>query len=317
MEHPAVELVQVTHSYGRRIALNAINLVIEPGCVCAFLGPNGGGKTTLFRAVSTLIVPTSGTVRIFGDDALARRQTVRSTIGVVFQNPSLDVHLTVFENMMHQGHLYGLHGKNLENKINTLLDRFDICDRAGDRVKNLSGGLARRVEVAKALLHRPKLLVLDEPGSGLDPAARVSLLNLLKELRDHDGVTCLLTTHLEDEADQCDRAIILDAGRVVADGPPLALKQSIGGDIVSIHCEDPELLSRQILTKFGVEAKVVDGRLSMELARGHHFVPQLIEAFPGQIISLSVGRPTLADVFERVTGHGIQQDLPRLSLTQH
>ncbi len=313
MNTAAVELEQIRHVYGDRVALNGVSLVVEPACVFALLGPNGGGKTTLFKILSTLITPTAGVARILGDDVVPHRERVRRRIGVVFQNPSLDVHLSVSENMTHQGHLYGLSGSKLKERCDELLQRFRVRDRSNERVKKLSGGLQRRVELAKSLLHRPSVLVLDEPSTGLDPAARAALTDFLIELRDKDGVTSLLTTHLIDEADRCDRVAVIDKGKLVAQGTPAELKSTIGGDVITIRSRDAVTLVQQIVSKFRVKAEVADGGVRVEREGGHRFVSELIEAFPGEIESVSVGRPTLADVFQHVTGHGLDSDPPEIA----
>ncbi len=296
----------LTHRYGQRVALDQVSLTVGRGEIFALLGPNGGGKTTLFRILSTLMAPTTGRVTIFGCDPVAQRSQIRRQLGVVFQSPSLDKELTVAENLRHQGHLYDLRGPALQQRIAELLDRFELTDRARDLVKTLSGGLRRRVEVAKSLLHRPALLLLDEPSTGLDPRARRELTRHLRDLRDRDGVTVLLTTHLMDEADACDRIGIIDRGRLVALDTPDALEHRIGGDVVSVGTPQPDQLCRQIAEKFQVNATVLDGTVRFERVRGHEFVPSLVEAFPGQIESVSVGKPTLEDVFIRLTGHRLE-----------
>lgn len=316
MSIPAVELQEIRHVYGDRVALDGLNLTVEPGCVFALLGPNGSGKTTLFKILSTLITPTAGSASVFGDDVVTQREKVRGRIGVVFQNPSLDVYLTVAENMDQQGHLYGLSGPELKKRCKELLQRFGVQDRAGDRVLKLSGGLRRRVELAKSLLHQPQMLVLDEPSTGLDPGARINLMDFLVELKTSDGVTSLLTTHLIDEADRCDQVAILDQGKLVAKGSPGELKSTIGGDVVTIRSGDPVALAWQITSKFSVKAEVADGAIRVEREGGHRFVPELIESFPGQIESIAVGRPTLADVFQRVTGHGLDSESPPITPTR-
>ncbi len=308
MSTPAVELEQIRHVYGERTALNGVSMVVEPGCVFGLLGPNGGGKTTLFKILSTLISPTAGVARVCGDDVVTMRDKVRGRIGVVFQNPSLDVYLSVSENMDQQGHLYGISGPELRRRSDELLQRFGVQDRAGERVKKLSGGLQRRVELAKSLLHRPQVLVLDEPSTGLDPDARTALMDFLVELRDKDGVTSLLTTHLIEEADRCDRVAIIDHGKLVTQGTPSQLKSTIGGDVITIRTGDPEELARRIASKFAAQAEIADGCVRVERKEGHRFVPELIEAFPGQIESVSLGRPTLGDVFQHATGHGLHSD---------
>ena len=212
MSTPALVAHDLTHRYGDRVALDQLNLEVAPREIFGLLGPNGGGKTTLFRILSTLVKPSSGSATLLGLDLLRDTAALRSRIGVVFQAPSLDKKLKVRENLMHQGHLYGLSGVALRERIDHLLLEFNLRDRAGDLVETLSGGLQRRVEIAKSLLHRPELLLLDEPSTGLDPGARIDLWQTLYRLRDQQNVTVLLTTHLMEEAARCDRVAIIDRG---------------------------------------------------------------------------------------------------------
>ena len=307
-DDPIVELRSLTHRYGSRVALDDVSFDVPQATLFALLGPNGGGKTTLFRILATLLTPTSGGGNIVGADILHQRDRVRESIGVVFQKPSLDVHLTVMENLQHQGHLYGLFGETLKRKSMTLLDRFGLADRAGDRVKTLSGGSQRRVELAKALLHEPRVLILDEPSTGLDPAARFALMDHLNELRRRDGVTALITTHLMDEAQRYDQVGILDRGRLVALDRPSVLTAAIGGDVLTVSASDPADLADKASQRWGVKAEVMDGQVRIERERGHDFVPDLIEAFPGRIDSVTVGKPTLDDVFVHLTGHRLTND---------
>jgi len=298
-----VEVASLTHRYGDRVALEGVTLNVDRGAIFALLGPNGSGKTTLFKILTTLLRPTSGTARVAGRDVVAERDRVRGRIGIVFQKPSLDGKLTVLENLTHQGHLYGLWGRELRRRGEEVLEQFCLTDRASDRVETLSGGLQRRVELAKGLLHKPEVLILDEPSTGLDPGARADLMAHLRELRDRHGVTSLLTTHLMDDADRCDCVGILDGGRLVTLGTPAALKTTIGKDVVTINGGNPASLAARANEKFVCKAEVVDGSVRIERERGHEFVPQLIEAFPGEIDSVTVGKPTLDDVFLRQTGH--------------
>jgi ABC-2 type transport system ATP-binding protein len=303
-----VEVDHLTHRYGARTALSDVVFDVSAGRMLALLGPNGSGKSTLFRILSTLLTPSEGTARIAGMDVVSRREDVRRHIGVVFQHPSLDGELTVMENMLYQGNLYGLSGAALRRRCNELIDRVQVADRAGDRVAKLSGGLRRRVELAKGLLHGPRVLLMDEPSTGLDPAARANLMRHLHALRDEAGVTMILTTHLMDEAEQCDTVAVLDAGRLVASGKPGALKSEIGGDVVTIACAAPDALGRKIHERFRVEVRVVGGALHVERDGGHAFVPELVAAFPDEIDSVTVGKPTLEDVFLHVTGHGFAEE---------
>ena len=227
---------------------------------------------------------------------------MRRLLGVVFQNPSLDVHLTVRENLLHQGHLYGVRGRDLEARISAALERFGLAERRDQRAAELSGGLRRRVEIAKSLLHGPRLLLLDEPSTGLDPGARRDLWTTLEGLRG-EGVTVLLTTHFMEEGDRCDRLALIDRGILVAEGSPAALKQEIGGDVVTLTGSDPEGLARDIGTRFPELAPVVrDGAVRLERDRGHELVARLIEALPGRVDAVTVARPTLEDVFLHRTG---------------
>jgi len=300
---PVIAITELTHRYGDRVALNAVNLAVHRGEIFGLLGPNGGGKTTLFRILSTLMSPSVGTVSVFGHDVVTQRNAVRRRIGVVFQSPSLDKKLTVAENLRHHGHIFGLRGAPLRQRMNELMQRFNIADRANDLTEKLSGGLRRRVEIARGLLHRPELLLLDEPSTGLDPRVRREVGDYLAELRDREGVTVLVTTHIMEEAERCDRLALLDRGQLVALDKPAALKDRVGGDVVSIRARDCDRLRAQIESRFAVKAGIVDRVIRIERARGHEFVPALVEAFPGEIEAVSVGKPTLEDAFIHLTGH--------------
>jgi ABC-2 type transport system ATP-binding protein len=288
----SVEVDGLTHRYGERTALDGVGFSVRPGEVFGLAGPNGGGKTTLFRILSTALAPTEGAARVAGIDV--RDGAVRRKIGVVFQSPSLDGKLTVAENLLHHGHLYGLSGGGLRARIDEELDRFGLADRRAERVERLSGGLQRRVELAKSLLHRPEVLLLDEPSTGLDPGARRDLWDALRGLK---GVTVLLTTHLLEEAERCDRLAILHKGRIVALGEPMTLRAEIGGDVVSLRSRDPRRLAASIREKLGEDPREVDGVLRLSRERGHEFVVRLVESFPGLIDSVTVAKPSLEDVF--------------------
>lgn len=299
----AISVANLTHRYGTRLALDAVSFDVMPGEIFGLLGPNGGGKTTLFRVVSTLLPVQSGSVQVLGQDVAVNPAAIRAQIGVTFQSPSLDRKLTVAENLKHQGHLYGLSGADLRQRMQNLLSKLGLTDRSRDRAESLSGGLARRVEIAKGLLHDPRVLLLDEPSTGLDPGARLDLWRYLRQLRDESGTTVLVTTHLMEEAERCDRLAILDQGRIVALGTPDELRQSIGGDCVSIQAPDPQRLATEIATRFGVQPQLVSGQLRIEAERGHELVGRLMEAFSPQISAIALGKPTLEDVFVQRTGH--------------
>jgi len=300
---PAVVVERLRHLYGERVALDGVSFAVARGEIFGLLGPNGGGKTTLFKVVSTLLAPTGGTVRVFDDDVVKDPAAVRRRLGVVFQKPALDDRLTVGENMRHQGHLYGLRGAVLADRIAEGLSRVGLSDRRADLVGTLSGGLQRRAEVAKALLHRPQLLVLDEPSTGLDPSARRDIWQHLSDLRKSEGTTVILTTHLMEEAAGCDRVAILDGGRLVALDTPDALTASIGGDVVLVRARDAKGLAARVGERFAVKAEVVDGQVRIERDRAHEFVTDLVESFPGELDAVTFGKPTLDDVFVHYTGH--------------
>jgi ABC-2 type transport system ATP-binding protein len=298
----AVEIEGLSKRYGDRIALDGLTLSARPGDLLGLLGPNGSGKSTLFRILATLLPASGGRARVFDHDVGAEPAAVRGHLGVVFQHPSLDGKLTVAENLRHHGRLFGLRGGALRDRVSALLDRFRLLDRARDRAEALSGGLRRRVELAKAMVSKPDLLLMDEPSTGLDPVARRDLMVYLGELRDREGVTILLTTHLLEEAERCDRVAILHAGRLVALGAPDELKRRLGGDVVTIVAASPGILREKLGERFGCRPVLVRGSLRLEVPRGHEFVREAVEAFPGEIRSVTFGRPTLEDVFVHLTG---------------
>lgn len=306
----ALETSRLAHRYGERTALAGLDLEVTAGEIFALLGPNGGGKTTLFRLLSTLIPIQSGAARVLGYDVARQTADVRRRIGVVFQAPSLDKKLTVAENLHHQGHLYGMSGGALRRRSDEMLARLGLADRRRDLVETLSGGLRRRVELAKGLLHHPRLLLLDEPSTGLDPGARSDLWDYLQQIRRDDGVTVVLTTHLLEEADKADRLAILNAGSLVALDTPDRLRASVGGDTLTIESDQPEELAAAIGERFEVPASVVDGSVRLEQPDGHQWVARLVEAFPGRVQSIKLGKPTLEDVFIARTGHKFWSDQP-------
>ena len=306
VEQPTSSIISVRdllHRYGNRTALNKVSFEVRSAELFGLLGPNGSGKTTLFRILSTLMVPTSGTATIAGIDVVRQPDALRRKIGVVFQEQSVDPKLTARENLWHQGHLYGLHGRQLEERIDEILTRVGLLDRAKDLVETFSGGMQRRIELAKGLLHHPEVLLLDEPTTGLDPGARRDLWQYLAMLRDQEHVSIIVTTHLMEEAERCDRLAILNEGNLVALGTPEALTREIGGDVILLEARDPQVLATQIRDHFHVDAVVLDNRVRLEIENGHRFVPEVVEAFPGEIQSLSVSKPTLEDVFIHRTGH--------------
>ncbi|MEO8431340.1 MAG: ABC transporter ATP-binding protein [Acidobacteriota bacterium] len=301
MPSPGIEVENVSHSYGARRALTGVSFAVEEGRSVALLGPNGGGKTTLLRILATLLVPTSGTARIVGADVRTEPQKARKMLGVVFQSPGLDKKLTVAENLGYQARLTGIGHSERAGRIVRALEATGIAARRDEKVEKLSGGLARRADLARAFLARPRVLLLDEPTVGLDPSARRDFWQAASALRDEVGATILYTTHLTEEAQPADRVGLVDRGRLEAFDTPEALTASIGGDLVTVRGGDPEVLARGIEERLGWKAAAQDGAAVFEHPRGAEVVARLAEAFPG-LGSISVARPTLEDVFLRRTG---------------
>jgi len=301
-----IQVQDLTHRYGDRVALSHVTFEVKKGEIFGLLGPNGGGKSTLFRILSTMMVPTEGHAIIAGNDVERNPAGVRRQVGVVFQTQSLDKALTVEENLRSQGHLHGLSGAVLRDRINNAMERLGLTDRRKDLVDTLSGGLRRRVEIAKALLHRPQVLLMDEASTGLDPAARRDLSRHVQNLRESDGVTILLTTHILEEADRCDRLVLLHQGKIVAEGTPSELRSRIGGDVVVLEAADTSSLAAKIEQRFGLRGSIMDGHVRVEIPNGHRFITEVVEAFPGSIDSVGLHKPTLEDVFVRETGASIE-----------
>jgi len=336
-ESPAVRVEHVTYSYPvkksrsrddfkksgpnswssssapREFALDDVTLDIASGEVFAVLGPNGGGKSTLFRLLATLAVPSRGKIILDGLDVSRQPDQVRQRIGVVFQAPSLDIKLSAYENLLHQGHLYGLRGEDLQSRIEAALKTVGLQERYNDLAETFSGGMKRRLEIAKALLHKPSVLLLDEPTTGLDPGARRELWAALIQMRQTTGLTIALTTHLMDEADRCDRVAILNTGKLVALDTPTGLKARVGADVLSIIPIDgtdsqsvAEILA-EIMQAFGPwtdlsRPALVDGAIRLQHPDGATLLPKIGSLFPDRFQSMSVSRPTLEDVFHLLTG---------------
>jgi ABC-2 type transport system ATP-binding protein len=298
-----IQLQALRHQYGDRVALAGVSFDVRPAEIFGLLGPNGSGKTTTFRILSTLMLPSGGRALIMGHDVAREPALVRRNIGVVFQAQSIDIKLSAEENLMLIGHIYGLRGAALKKRVSEMLNRVGLADRAKEKAETFSGGMQRRLELAKGLLHHPSVLLLDEPTTGLDPGARSDLWQYLQILRDEERVTVLVTTHLMEEAERCDRLAIYANGSVVGLGTPAELKSEIGGDVILLDSPEPESLAHRIEQRFGLHPTVLDLRVRLEIESGHRFVTDVVEAFPGEIEGVSVHKPSLEDVFIRRTGH--------------
>ncbi len=299
---PAIKISNLRHSYDGREVLGGIDLTIHRGELFGLLGPNGGGKTTLFRILSTLLLPSSGSACLGGADVTSDPHQVRRRICVVFQSPSLDRRLSLEENLRHQGHLYGLRGRNLAERISENLQRLGLAGREKEKAGTLSGGQQRRAEIAKALLHRPEILLLDEPTTGLDPGVRIEIWELLLELQQREKLTIFLSTHLLEEAERCQRVAILHKGRLVALGSPDQLRSEIGGDILLLKSCSPRQLQKEILQRYGLEGQLHDGQLRLEHPRGAEFLNTLLSELSEELEAVTLGKPTLEDLFLHHTG---------------
>jgi len=303
-----VETEALGRNFGSRAALSDVTFAVREGEMFGLLGPNGGGKTTLFRILSTLLTPTAGHARVGGYDVVREPMEVRHHLGVVFQSPALDPQLTVAENLRCAGHLYGQRGETLEHDLRAAAETLGVADRLGDRVQTLSGGLQRRVEIAKSLLPRPRVLLLDEPSTGLDPAARVGLRAALENLRRERGVTIVMTTHLLEEAERCDRVAILHRGRLVACEEPEILRSALGTDVAVLSGPDPETLAKRVRETFDWPVSVRGDRVRVEVPGGGEASARLVGALAGAADTVTVGRPTLEDVFLQLTGETLQAE---------
>jgi ABC-2 type transport system ATP-binding protein len=305
---PLLEVQNLSYQYGSRKALQGLTFSVEKGEIFGFLGPNGGGKSTTFKILSTLYPTQPGQIKIFGLDLAQNKIAIRRRMGIVFQLPALDKKLKVRENLVHQGHLYGLSGKELQRRIDRDLERVGLRDREKEKVEKLSGGLQRRVELAKALLNNPELVILDEPSTGLDPAARKEFWGHLENLRQSQGMTVLVTTHHLEEADRCNRLLILDKGEKVALGKPEELKAEIGGEVLRLRSKEPAVLAAQLMVKLNIKTQLVGDLIQIEQLKAYHLVTPILEAFPDQVLSLTLGLPTLEDVFIHKTGRRFAED---------
>ncbi len=318
MPTPAIHTDSLCHTYPRATqpALDRVSLSVAPGEVFGVLGPNGGGKTTLFSILATRLAPSSGHAAICGHDLRNAPAAVRAAIGVVFQSPSLDGKLTALENIVCHAGLFGIGKREATAAATEQLQRLGLGERRDDRVEDFSGGMRRRVEIAKALIHRPQVLLMDEPSTGLDPGAQRQMWGLLHELRDATGLTIALTTHLMAEAERCDRLAILAHGKAIACDTPDALRAQIGGDVVTLQPalddEDPATLdqfAQEMTTTLNGDATastVIDGQVRFEHPRGGEAVAQISEKFRGRFRSISVRRPSLEDVFVHLTGDAFE-----------
>ena len=303
---PAIEVDGLVKSYGEVDAVRGVSFTVPPGEVFGFLGPNGAGKSTTINVLCTLAEPTSGAARVNGFDVVAQRDAVRRHIGLVFQDPSLDGYLTADQNLRLHAELYGVDAGAIPARMDQMLEMVDLADRRDKPVMTFSGGMRRRLEIARGLMHSPRVLFLDEPTIGLDPQTRSSIWRYIRALQEKEGTTIFMTTHYMDEAEFCDRIAIMDRGEIVVLDTPEALKAGVGADRVALGTADGEEAIAALREHFGIEASMAEGAVTFHVEDGEAFVPRLFAELGVAITSVAVSRPTLDDVFMRYTGTTIR-----------
>ena len=303
---PAIEVTDLVKSYGDVEAVRGVSFSVPSGEVFGFLGPNGAGKSTTINMLCTLARPTSGTARVSGFDVITERDDVRRHIGLVFQDPTLDGYLTAVQNLRLHAELYGIDPDVIPARMDQMLEMVDLADRRDQPVMTFSGGMRRRLEIARGLMHSPRVLFLDEPTIGLDPQTRSSIWRYIRALQETEGTTIFMTTHYMDEAELCDRIAIMDRGEIVVLDTPEALKAGVGADRVVLGTADDGAAIAALRERFGIEAAVAEGAVTFHVDSGEAFVPRLFEELDVAITSVAVSRPTLDDVFMQHTGSTIR-----------
>jgi ABC-2 type transport system ATP-binding protein len=308
MNQPIIEVENLVKRFGKLVAVDHISFSVAAGEIFGLLGPNGAGKTTTINILCTLTKPTSGRATIAGLDVVHQQSQVRRMIGLVFQDPSLDERLSGLQNLRFHGLVYGVPASVREPRMEQLLRMVELWDKRHHKVQTYSGGMKRRLELARGLLHHPKVLFLDEPTLGLDPQTRNRIWEYILELREREGTTIFLTTHYMDEAEKADRIAIIDYGKLIAMDTPERLKQMVGKDIISVKTDDNQRASAEIKLRYQIEARYDGDGLSFEVANGEEFLPTFLKEFGTRILRVSLRRPSLDDVFLKLTGREIREE---------
>ncbi len=308
MAEAAIAAKQLVKRYGEIEAVRGIDLAVMPGEIFGFLGPNGAGKSTTISMLCTLLRPTAGLAAVAGFDVVREPGAVRAHIGLVFQDPSLDEQLTARENLDFHAFLYDVPRAIRTQRIHEVLEMVELADRANSKVSTFSGGMKRRLEIARGILHSPEVLFLDEPTRGLDPQTRRHIWDYLRELRRREGITIFMTTHYMDEAEFCDRIAIIDMGRIVALGTPDELKARVGGDVITIATTDNAASAAELGSMFGLTPAVDNGTLRIEVSDGAAMIPRLVRDLSAQVTAVTLRRPSLDDVFLKLTGRAIRDE---------
>ena len=299
----------LTKKFKDLTAVDDVSFAIEEGELFGFLGPNGAGKTTTINILCTLLAPTAGTAAIAGYDCLRQPDQVRSAIGIIFQDTTLDTGLTAYENLKFHAYLYNLDRELTKKRIDEVLGVVELTARKHDPIKNFSGGMKRRLEIARGLLHYPRVLFLDEPTLGLDPQTRNTIWEFIAQLRSREKITVFMTTHYMEEAEHCGRIAIIDHGKIIAAGTPGSLKDTVRGDTIQMATEDNEKALGEIRRLFPVDARLENGGIFIETERGEEFIPKLIHSLSVRTLSVNLRKPTLNDVFLKLTGRTIREEL--------
>lgn len=305
---PIIRVENLTKKFGPITAVEGVSFDVDERTIFGFLGPNGAGKTTTINILCTLLLPTSGKAYINGHDCVMEASEVRKSIGIVFQDPTIDKDLTAYENLLFHAYLYKLKRKEIKKRIDEVLHFVGLYDRRNDLVKRFSGGMKRRLEVARGLMHSPKVLFLDEPTLGLDPQTRTNLWEFITELPSKSNVTVFMTTHYMEEAEVCNRIAIIDKGKIIATGSPEELKKTIGGDVIYIKTTDNKKAKEEIERTFGLPVSEKEEELFLTTLRGDTCIPDIIRAIGERVLSVRLQRPTLNDVFLKITGREIRAE---------
>lgn len=303
---PAIKVEALHKRYGTITAVRDVSFEVDEGSIFGFLGPNGAGKTTTINILCTLLTPTSGKASVCGHDCAGEPSEVRKSIGIVFQDTTLDKDLTAFENLMFHAYLYNIKRREIKKRIHDSLHFVGLYERRDDLVRKFSGGMKRRLEVARGLIHRPRVLFLDEPTLGLDPQTRTNLWEFIVKLPQEHGVTVFMTTHYMEEAEVCGRIAIIDNGEIISMGTPDELKRTIGGDVIYIRTSDNRSAKTEIEKLFQIKVSEKDNELFLTSLRGDACIPEIIKAIGQTVQSVRLQRPTLNDVFLGMTGRKIQ-----------
>ncbi len=303
-----IKVENLVKRFGTLVAVDDISFNVAPGEIFGFLGPNGAGKTTTINILCTLLTPSKGRATVCGHDVVSQQNQVRRCIGLVFQEPTLDEYLTAEQNLLFHAYAYKVPREIREKRISELLDLLELSERRRSKVRTFSGGMKRRLEIARGLLHNPQVLFLDEPTLGLDPQTRRHIWDYILNLRKQNNLTIFLTTHYMDEAENCDRITIIDNGRIVALDTPDKLKDAIGGDVVTLKAEDNNTAMQELKEKYDLSPIIQNGTITFNIPQGEKFLPQLMGGFQSHLLSIGVRRPTLDDVFIKLTGRAIREE---------